>query len=264
MKVFLFSFLLLNLTISYGQVGIGTENPNATVEIVAMADDLSVTDGLILPKLTGDQLRLKSSLYNEAQTGTIVYVTNADSSPQNKTIKVLSQGLYYFNGKIWENLKGDSSKTGKIYDFVEFKESNTSLTLTSSFQELASLSTTYEADSDGILFLNYNIYSIMANSSPRVSNTYGEIRVTDLTDNSTQTGTILISPVVVVTNQGSNAVSTSTTKPITIVSGHNYSIKLFVREAYLSTSSYTIQVGTVKYSTNSANSSLTITSLTNP
>jgi hypothetical protein len=83
---------------SLGQVGINTKDPKATMDIVASANDLSVTDGLIAPRLTTDQLRAKDNLYNTAQDGTIVYInTLSTGAISDKTTNINSIGYYYFD-----------------------------------------------------------------------------------------------------------------------------------------------------------------------
>ena len=48
------------------------------------------------PQITGAQLRAKT--YTDAQTGALVYVSEADTAPAGQTVDVTSVGYYYFNG----------------------------------------------------------------------------------------------------------------------------------------------------------------------
>lgn len=96
--VFLCSSLL------YSQVGINTETPSATLDVRSTPSELSKTDGITFPKLSGDELKAKDANYDTDQTGTIVYVTQglAEIDRTPKTIKVSAPGPYYFDGEIWQ------------------------------------------------------------------------------------------------------------------------------------------------------------------
>lgn len=91
-------FFAASLT-TFAQVGIGTPSPSATLEVVGDPANASSLDGIIPPRLTGDQLRAKN--YTTAQTGVMVYVTAADTAPTGQTSSVTSTGYYSFNGTAW-------------------------------------------------------------------------------------------------------------------------------------------------------------------
>nr|WP_317631868.1 hypothetical protein [uncultured Flavobacterium sp.] len=107
MKKHYFLFILLISFTSIAQVGIGTSDPKATLDIVAKPDDLSRIDGVIAPRMTGEQLKLKDPLYTLDQTGAIVYVTETPISSSAKTVNITSSGYYYFDGTVWVALKKD-------------------------------------------------------------------------------------------------------------------------------------------------------------
>lgn len=108
-KSFLFISVLISMD-SFGQVGINTENPETTLHVVGNPTDITRTDGIIAPILTGDQLRAKNALYNAPQTGTLIYASTADSAPTGKTINITAPGYYYFDGTVWQVLRGASGE----------------------------------------------------------------------------------------------------------------------------------------------------------
>lgn len=93
--------LILISTTAFGQVGINTETPKATLDVVATPLDATKIDGFIAPRISGNDLASKDALYTSAQTGAIVYATAAVSSPTVKTTNVTSVGYYYFDGAVW-------------------------------------------------------------------------------------------------------------------------------------------------------------------
>ena len=100
-------FLLCLITLSLqGQVGINTQNPETTFEVVGKPDDLSHYDGIIPPRITGDQLAAK--FYSSTKKGAIVFVTSAPSNLAGQVIHVLETGLYYFDGNIWKSFEDDT------------------------------------------------------------------------------------------------------------------------------------------------------------
>ncbi len=88
---------MLISTISFAQVGINTDAPKATLDIMGTPADLTKIDGIIAPRISGNSLSSKDSLYNAEQKGTIVYVTSGVASPTAKTINLTTEGYYYFD-----------------------------------------------------------------------------------------------------------------------------------------------------------------------
>lgn len=96
-------------TFSFAQLGINTSIPKATLDIVGAAADPTKADGIIAPRLTGQQLRNKT--YTPIQNGIMVYITTADTSPQGQTVNVTNPGYYYFDGNanVWISFKASSN-----------------------------------------------------------------------------------------------------------------------------------------------------------
>lgn len=95
------------------QVGINTNQGQATLDVVGFPSNASKLDGIIAPRLTGAQLRAKS--YTSAQSGAMVYVTAADSNPAGQTVNVNAPGYYYFDGAVWlRNSTGSLMVNGDV------------------------------------------------------------------------------------------------------------------------------------------------------
>ncbi|WEK70155.1 MAG: hypothetical protein P0Y62_01125 [Candidatus Chryseobacterium colombiense] len=94
-----------------GNVGINTTTPTATLDVNGSPTDLTKVDGFIPPRITGNQLAAKDSMYGTNQNGTIVYVTSAVTTPTTKTAAVTAPGHYYYDStsSTWKSLYGSTS-----------------------------------------------------------------------------------------------------------------------------------------------------------
>ena len=105
MKKTLLSLSILSLgIISHAQVGVGTNDPKATLDVVGKPTDTSTPDGVIAPRIKRTELIAKNTIYTTTQTGAIVYVTDiagtADAAG-GKAVDVTAIGYYYFDGAKW-------------------------------------------------------------------------------------------------------------------------------------------------------------------
>lgn len=97
--------ILTNAQTSPGKVGINTTSPNATLDVAGNPTDVNAADGILAPRLTGDELKAKDALYDTPQIGTLVYATAAANPTTTKTINVTSEGYYYFDSnKVWQKV----------------------------------------------------------------------------------------------------------------------------------------------------------------
>ncbi len=103
MKKFIFLGILTISSSVFSQVGINTPSPNATLDVTGTPNNLNATDGMIAPRITGNELKLKDPLYGANQTATLLYVTAAASPTTTKTANVTEAGYYYFDGAKWTN-----------------------------------------------------------------------------------------------------------------------------------------------------------------
>ncbi len=104
-RLFITFLFAVSFSVS-AQVGIGTTTPKATLDIAGQPTETTQLDGVIPPRITGDQLRAKT--YTSAQTAAIVYATAADSAPTGQTLNVTQAGYYYFNGTLWIRMAPES------------------------------------------------------------------------------------------------------------------------------------------------------------
>jgi Repeat of unknown function (DUF5907) len=99
--------LFISLIIK-AQVGINNTSPKATLDITAKTNGTK-PEGLIIPQLTGDQIRAATTstptpVYGTAQKGLIVYASAADSAPAGATASITAPGYYYFDGSAWQKI----------------------------------------------------------------------------------------------------------------------------------------------------------------
>lgn len=104
----------------FGQVGINTQSPAATLDVAARTTGISATtaEGLIAPRLTIADLNAKASAYGAAQTGSLIYVTDASNgSPAGQTANINTVGYYFFDGTGWLKVTtGNAGSTGNSND----------------------------------------------------------------------------------------------------------------------------------------------------
>jgi hypothetical protein len=91
-------------SLSFSQVGIDNDNPKATLDVTGKPATISAADGIIAPRLTGNELKAKDNAYSIQQQGAIAYITAAASPTTTKTANVTSAGYYYYDGSLWKAL----------------------------------------------------------------------------------------------------------------------------------------------------------------
>lgn len=97
MKNIFTAFLLFIPYFTIAQTGIGTKNPQATLDIASKPVDLSAVDGILPPRLTGNELKSKDNIYGNNQNGTLVFATSPAAPITPKTIEVVKSGYYYYD-----------------------------------------------------------------------------------------------------------------------------------------------------------------------
>ena len=114
------AFFAMSITNSVAQVTIGsTDEPNATLDVRSNSKNVNVPDGIITPKLTGDELFAKSGIYGANQNDALVYVTAAASAVNQtgKTANVKAPGYYYYDSanSVWATFATGSEATEWFY-----------------------------------------------------------------------------------------------------------------------------------------------------
>lgn len=100
MKATLYVLLTLFAINLNAQVGINTQTPETTFDVVGKPNDTSHHDGIIPPRITGDQLANK--FYTQAKRcGCICHRSGFQSFGQ--VINISESGMYYFDGNVWQN-----------------------------------------------------------------------------------------------------------------------------------------------------------------
>ncbi len=172
-KLFTTTFFLFSV-IFYAQVGINTQAPNATLDVVGKPTITDTPDGVIAPRLTGDQLAAKDDAYGTDQTGTLVYVTEAVTTATTKTANVTKTGYFMFDGAKWGYAFGGPAETVVPGQLVYYHGTISNATSSNSWMS------SYLSDLpllDGIIRLDgiFNASSVQGNGSvsfnPRLVNT---------------------------------------------------------------------------------------------
>lgn len=123
--------LLIVFNMTFSQIGIYTVDPKATLDITAKTTDGSSPEGVIIPKLSGDQIKSSDAVFGQAQKGTLIYATLPVSASSVKTVNIIREGYYYFDGDIWRPLgspagpsSGNNDPTGDIKNSAKTTDHN--------------------------------------------------------------------------------------------------------------------------------------------
>ncbi|UPZ17895.1 hypothetical protein [Flavobacterium humidisoli] len=84
-----------------GCLGVGNVNPKATVDITSSEHDATVTNGILVPRISGEMLHLadNNNTYGVEQDGILVFVLQPPSviNRVGQTIDIDARGFYYFD-----------------------------------------------------------------------------------------------------------------------------------------------------------------------
>ena len=97
-KIIFFIGLSLGVIVK-AQVGINTTSPFTTFD-ASKSSVATVPDGVLVTRITGDELKAKDALYLANQNATLVYVTAVSATTTAKTVNVKTPGFYYYDNSI--------------------------------------------------------------------------------------------------------------------------------------------------------------------
>ncbi|RNA60465.1 hypothetical protein D1631_18400 [Chryseobacterium nematophagum] len=108
-KLFLIAGGLMFSAMVHGQVGVNTQAPKATLDIVGTAV-ANVADGVLVPRYTVAELAAKDAAYGASQNGALVFVVSGTGST-GKTSDITGTGFYYYDNPTskWKAAGGSSS-----------------------------------------------------------------------------------------------------------------------------------------------------------
>jgi len=121
-KQFITILALVIGSFAFGQVGINNQAPKATLDVTAKTTDGSKPEGIIAPRLTGDQVKAGDAQYGTDQTGMIIYASSAVNTPSSKTVNITAAGYYYFDGNVWQKLSGSTTINNSTYGSIITKQ----------------------------------------------------------------------------------------------------------------------------------------------
>ncbi|UEQ76093.1 hypothetical protein [Chryseobacterium arthrosphaerae] len=107
-------FSLMATTIAFGQVGINTTTPQATLDVVGKKGATD-KDGFIAPRLTRAELTAKGdALYGASQNGAIIFITDITGGNSNtQRVNITQTGYYYFDStaNLWQKIPNKNEVT---------------------------------------------------------------------------------------------------------------------------------------------------------
>jgi len=119
-KELLLIALLIN-SLFAAQIGINTNVPKATLDVVGKKGSTDI-DGLISPRLTRAELTAKgNSLYGADQDGTIVYITDVSSGDElSQRVNITVPGYYYFDApsNVWKKVTSKDELSREPWNIV--------------------------------------------------------------------------------------------------------------------------------------------------
>lgn len=131
MRKFIYLMLVLFTLSIDGQVGINTQTPETTLEVVGKPNDINHYDGIIPPRITGNQLAEKT--YSLSKKGAIVFVRSPPTNLSGQVVLITEPGLYYFDGSLWRDFSKERQPVEYII-FLSFDHNSTAgLSATSSW-----------------------------------------------------------------------------------------------------------------------------------
>ena len=99
MKKIIYLIVFISTFYAHAQVGINTTSPSTTFD-VAKSSVATVADGVLVTRISGDELKAKDANYGTNQHATLVYVTSIPTTTSPKTSNIRTPGFYYYDNTI--------------------------------------------------------------------------------------------------------------------------------------------------------------------
>ena len=99
MKKIIYLIGLISTFYAHAQVGINTTSPSTTFD-VSKSSVATVADGVLVTRISGDELKAKDANYGTNQHATLVYVTSIPTTASTKTSNIRTPGFYYYDNTI--------------------------------------------------------------------------------------------------------------------------------------------------------------------
>ncbi len=117
-QIILLAVLLMTGAALNAQVGVGTDDPKATLEIVGETT-ANVPDGVLVPRFTVAELSVKDAAYGAGQNGTLVFVTSGVGSA-GKTSDITGPGFHYYDNATskWVAVGGGGASVPAVYQNI--------------------------------------------------------------------------------------------------------------------------------------------------
>ncbi|BFO67460.1 hypothetical protein [Chryseobacterium sp. KCF3-3] len=183
-----FSLLAICIpAIVFSQMGINKPGADSTLDIVSKTTDGTQPEGILPPRLTGDQIQLADDQYTASHTGNIVYALFAASSPSLKTANIDKAGYYFFDGDIWQKL--NDGPGSNIYSTDGSLTENRIVNMEDkvlSFTSVPSSGTTHFQ----VAGTTFNINTILGNTGMGTNNPLARLQVDNSDNNAANTFTI--------------------------------------------------------------------------
>ena len=106
-RIFISAFTLASIfsLAQIGKVGINTTDPKATLDINAKTDASTQPEGILIPRLTGDQIKAMPT--TDLGESNMIYATSpATGSLEGKDVNLGAKGFFYWDGSLWQKVSG--------------------------------------------------------------------------------------------------------------------------------------------------------------
>lgn len=116
LQLLAFASLLFTFSQLNAQVGIGTTNPQAMLDVVASdPDNPTAKDGFLMPRVTS-----LSQDFQSTTTGTMVFYSGSTGVGNGN----MKNTVYFYDGTNWKNMSGEIASTADPYSLYDYDITN--------------------------------------------------------------------------------------------------------------------------------------------